>query len=205
MLINLVYQKATSMCFKKRLIIKAGLLTVIILACCLSALLAQSVVTRSAITFEIKNLGISTGGSISGLLADVHFTPANLNSSTLEASVDVNTINTDNSSRDEHLRSEDFFDVLHYPKIALKSIAFKHKGGNNYIGTFTLTIKGKSKQIEIPFTYLDKENAFEFKGAFKINRVDFGVGSKSMILADEVTVNIDCEEKKQESAQLSLP
>jgi polyisoprenoid-binding protein YceI len=176
--------------------------TLIILIYCSGTLNAQSSSTRSAITFEIKNLGISTGGSISGLLTEIHFTPSNLNSSIVEASVDVNTINTDNSGRDEHLRSEDFFDVSHFPKIMLKSVAFKHKSGNNYLGTFTLTIKGKSKQIEIPFIFLDKENAVEFKAAFKINRLDFGIGSKSMILSDEVTINIDCEEKKQESAQI---
>src|SRR5258708_5546744 len=115
---------------------------------------AQSPVTRSVITFEIKNLGINTGGSISGLVAKLHFIPANLSASTLEASVDVATINTDNSAKDEHLRSEDFFDVARYPKISLKSVAFRHKSGNNYIGTFILNIKDKSKQIEIPLTYL---------------------------------------------------
>jgi polyisoprenoid-binding protein YceI len=172
------------------------------LTACTAAVKAQEVITRSAITFEIKNMGITTGGSISGLLTKVHFTPENLNASTLEASVDVNTINTDNSSRDEHLRSEDFFDVARYPKITLKSIAFKHKSGSNYMGFFTLTIKGKSKQIEMPFTFSDKDNVVEFKGKFKINRLDFGVGSESLVLSDDVTVNIDCEEKKQESAQI---
>jgi polyisoprenoid-binding protein YceI len=172
---------------------------VVVLIYCSNSLYAQAPVTRPAVTFEIKNLGIATNGSIGGLLTKVHFTPANLNSSTVEASVDVNTINTDNSSRDEHLRSEDFFDVSHYPKMVLKSVAFKHKNGNSFIGVFTLTIKGKAKQIEIPFTVLDKENVFEFKGTFKINRLDFGVGGTSMILSNDVIVNIDCEEKKQDS------
>ncbi len=160
------------------------------------ALYAQNTVSRSEITFEIKNLGIRTGGSINGLLTKVNFNPADLSASTLEASVDVNTINTDNSSRDEHLRSSDFFDVAHYPKITLKSTAFKHKSGSNYSGTFILTIRGKSKQIEIPFTFLDKGSSVEFKGTFKINRLDFGVGSDSMVLSDEVTVKIDCEAAK---------
>jgi polyisoprenoid-binding protein YceI len=181
---------------------KFFVLIVLISTACPGALIAQEAVTRSAITFEIKNLGITTGGSISGLVSKVHFTPANLNSSTLEASIDVNTINTDNSSRDEHLRSEDFFDVSRYPKISLKSISFKHKSGNNYSGTFILTIKGKSKQIEMPFTFLDKDSSVELKGTFKINRLDFGVGSESMVLADEVTIHIDCEERKPETAQI---
>lgn len=166
------------------------------------ALKAQSTVARSVITFEIKNLGINTGGSFSGLAAKAHFVPANLSTSTIEASIDVATINTGNTGKDEHLRSEDFFDATRYPKISLKSIAFKHKSGNNYTGTFTLNIKDKSKQIEMPFTYLEKENTVEFKGTFKINRLDFGVGSSSMVLSDEVTINIDCEQKKSESAQI---
>ncbi|MDB5132662.1 MAG: hypothetical protein JWR02_2411 [Mucilaginibacter sp.] len=175
---------------------------VIIVTHCAGALNAQSSIIHSAVTFEIKNLGIATGGSIGGFQARVRFMPADLNTSTIEASVDVNTINTDNSSRDEHLRSEDFFDVVRYPKISLKSVNFKHKSGSNYTGTFILTMKGRSKQIEIPFAFLDKESTIEFKGAFKINRLDFGVGSKSMILSDDVAISIDCEEKKQELTRL---
>jgi polyisoprenoid-binding protein YceI len=158
----------------------------------------KSQVVHASVTFEIKNLGIATGGSIGGLQTKVHFNPANLAASALEASVDVNTINTDNNGRDEHLRSEDFFDVARFPKISLKSVNFKHKSGNNYVGSFILTMKGRSKQIDIPFSFLDKDNTVAFKGSFKINRLDFGVGSKSMILSDEVTVTIDCEEKKPE-------
>ena len=147
-------------------------------------------------------MGIATGGAFGGLVVKDHFAPNNLNASSLEASIDVATVNTGSSGKDEHLRTEDFFDVARYPKISLKSVAFKHKSGNNYTGTFTLTIKDKSKQIEMPFTYLEKGNIVEFKGTFKINRLDFGVGSSSMILSDEVKINIDCEEKKSETAQM---
>ena len=174
----------------------------IVSAACSSALYAQTTAMRSSITFEIKNLGINTGGSIGGLSTKVHFNPANPATSTLEATVDVNTINTDNSGRDEHLRSEDFFDVARYPKISLKSVSFRHKSGNNYAGTFTLTIKDKTKQVEIPFTFLDKGNTVEFKGSFKINRLDYGVGNSSMVLSDDVTITIDCEEIKPESARI---
>jgi len=181
---------------------KVFVFILIVSALCSGTVHAQTAAIRSSITFEIKNLGITTGGSIGGLATKVNFNPANLPSSTLEASVDVKTINTDNDSRDEHLRSEDFFDVARYPKISLRSVAFKHRSGNNYTGTFMLTIKDKSKQVEIPFTFSDKGNTVEFKGTFKINRLDYGVGSSSMVLSDDVTVSIDCEERKAESARL---
>lgn len=157
---------------------------------------AQNTIIHSSISFKIKNLGVNTNGTIGGLQASVKFNPADPASSTLEASVDVNTINTDNSMRDEHLRGQDFFDLTHYPKISLKSLSFKHKSGNNYSGTFNLTIKNKTKQVEIPFTYTDKGNAGVFNATFKINRLDFGLGDTSMVMSDDVIITIDAEVEK---------
>ncbi|WP_259065575.1 YceI family protein [Mucilaginibacter sp. X4EP1] len=154
---------------------------------------AQSTITHSTISFKIKNLGINTNGTISGLQANVKFNPADLASGTLDASVDANTINTDNSMRDEHLRKEEFFDPAHYPKITLKSVSFKQKGGNNYSGIFSLTIKGKTRQVEIHFTYIDKGSSIAFNGIFKLNRLDFGIGGSSLVMSNEVTVTVDAE------------
>jgi polyisoprenoid-binding protein YceI len=150
-------------------------------------------VTRSAITFKTRNMGIGVNGSISGLQADAHFNPADPALGTIEAYVDANSINTDNSGRDEHLKREDYFDAAHYPKITLKSVSLKHKSGDNYTGQFNLTIKGKTKLVDIPFTFTQTGNTSAFKGSFKLNRLDYGVGSSSMILSNEVTVNIDAE------------
>ncbi|MDO3643276.1 YceI family protein [Mucilaginibacter sp. L3T2-6] len=155
----------------------------------------NSTVTRSAITFKTKNLGIGVSGTIGGLQANVHFNPADLATSTIEASVDAATINTDNSSRDEHLHGEDFFDVSHYPKITLKSVSIRRRGGNNYTGQFNLTIKNRTRLVEIPFTASQAGTTTTFKGSFKLNRLDYGVGSSSLVLSDEVTVNIDAEVK----------
>jgi polyisoprenoid-binding protein YceI len=166
---------------------------VLIIVACAAFTPAKNSVTHSAITFQTRNMGIGVGGSIGGLQAELKFNATNLAASTIEASVDANTINTDNSSRDDHLKGEDFFDVAHYPRISLKSVSFKHKNGNNNTGQFNLTMKGKTKLVEIPFSYTEKGNTSAFKGSFKLNRLDFGVGDGSLILADEVTVNIDAE------------
>lgn len=155
----------------------------------------NSTVTRAAISFKTKNMGVGVDGTIGGLQADIHFNPADLDASTIVTSVDVNTLNTDNSSRDEHLHGDDFFDVAHYPKISLKSVSIKSRGGNNYTGQFSLTIKAKTKQVAIPFTLNQSNGSSTFKGSFKINRLDYGIGSSSLVLADEVTINIDATAK----------
>jgi polyisoprenoid-binding protein YceI len=153
-------------------------------------------ITKSAITFKIKNLGINVGGSFSGLKADINFDPTHLDSSTIEASVQSNTINTDNDSRDKHLKSDDYFDVDKYPEIKMKSVSIKHNNGSNYTGTFNLTIKDKTNQVQIPFTYSENGNTANFKGSFKIKRSDYGVGGKSMVMSDDVTISIDVSTSK---------
>jgi polyisoprenoid-binding protein YceI len=171
---------------------KKNLLPILLIIIITSAFTSvNSTVTRSAITFKTKNMGIGVEGTVGGLQADVHFNPADPASSTIEASVDASSINTGNSGRDEHLHDEDFFDAARYPRITLKSISFKHRSGDSYTGRFNLTIKGKTKEVEIPFTFSQTSAASIFKGSFKINRLDYGVGSSSLVLADEVTVNID--------------
>jgi polyisoprenoid-binding protein YceI len=153
----------------------------------------KNIITKSKISFEIKNLGIKTNGTVSGLQGDIQFDPAHLNTSVIEVTADANTINTDNDSRDTHIKSDEFFDVAHFPKIAMKSVSFKHKSGNNYIGQFMLTLKDKTKQLDVPFSYIETGNTAALKGTLKLNRLDFGVGGSSLVLADDVVVTIEVE------------
>ncbi|GAA4332339.1 YceI family protein [Mucilaginibacter gynuensis] len=153
----------------------------------------KTTITRQVVRYEVKNMGITTEGKFSDLQADIKFTPAQLATSSIEASIDANSINTENTKRDEHLRSEKFFDVAHYAAITLKSVSFQQKSGNNFKSKFNLTIKGKTKAVDVTFTYTETGNTASFKGSFKINRNDFNVGGSSMVLSDEVTVFIEAD------------
>lgn len=158
--------------------------------------LAQNNITKSKITFELKNLGIKTGGTIGGVQGSIVFTPENLAASKIEATADVNTINTDNDRRDEHLKKDDYFDVAKYPQINMSSVSFKKKSGNSYTGVFNITIKNKTKQIDVPFTIANLSTGQFLKGTFKINRKDFGIGGSSMTMSDDVTVAVEAETTK---------
>lgn len=139
------------------------------------------------IAFKIKNAGITVDGSFSDLQADIRFDPDNLEKSTVKASVGVASINTGIKKRDKDLQMRKYFDVDKYPRIKMTSKKIEPVGKGKYKGTFDLTIKGVTKQIEIPFTY----NEGTFSAEFNVNRRDFGVGSKSIILSDEATVFIE--------------
>ncbi|MDB5285154.1 MAG: polyisoprenoid-binding protein [Mucilaginibacter sp.] len=154
---------------------------------------AKHTVTKSEVGYEVKNMGFKSSGTIAGFEATILFDKDHLSTSSIIAAVNINTINSDNDARDTHLKKEEYFDVEHFPKVIMKSVSFKAKNASNYVGTFDVTIKGKTKRVELPFTYVVTGSTAVFKGSFKINRLDFAVGDKSMVLSNEVTVNLNVE------------
>ena len=143
----------------------------------------------SIVQFKIKNLGVTVTGSFTGLAGKIQFDPANLTSSNFEATIDVSTINTGIDMRDEHLRSDDYFDAKNYPTIKFVStkVSPSNRSGTLYV-VGNLTIRNITKEISFPFKATPQEAGFLFSGEFKINRRDFKVGRSSVTLGDNLTV-----------------
>ncbi len=146
----------------------------------------------SSVHFVIRNFGLKTGGDLSGLAATIAFDPAKLNSSHMEATVNTSTIDTDNSSRDSHLKKSDFFDVQTYPTIKMVSTGFKNTNKKDtYQFNGDLTIKGVTKPLSFFFTVTKKDNGTMYSGDFQINRRDFGLGGDSISMSDYVNVSLN--------------
>ncbi|MCC5945180.1 MAG: YceI family protein [Bernardetiaceae bacterium] len=152
---------------------------------------AQRQVSAYKINFAIKNAGFTVNGTFKGLEADIKFDPEHLDKSSIKAQVEAQTIDTDNSMRDSHLRKADYFDIANYPQLSLKSKSIiQGQGKNNFNGVFDLTIKGKTKEITFPLRYETNKQGYTLKGSFAVNRLDFGVGEKSWILSNEVKISL---------------
>jgi polyisoprenoid-binding protein YceI len=151
----------------------------------------------SKVSFSIKNFGINTTGTFTGLQGAVSFNPASATSGSFSVSVDANTVNTDNGSRDKHLRKSDYFDVARFPRISFVStkITLSTKAGV-YFAFGKLTIKGVTKEISFPFTAKAEGTGYRFDGNFTINRRDYGVGGKSLTMSDNLTVTLSVLTKK---------
>jgi len=146
--------------------------------------------TASTIQFSIHNFGFKVTGSLSAPDGDIGFYPDSLSKSFFHMTVKAETINTDNNARDNHLREEEYFDVKNYPLIRFVSdnVRAGSKTGE-YVATGTLTIKKKSKAIQLPFTALKNGNGWMLSGGFKMNRRDFDIGGSST-LSNELEVAI---------------
>ncbi|MEQ9441245.1 MAG: YceI family protein [Cyclobacteriaceae bacterium] len=159
--------------------------------CILSFLsLAQEVyqVKTYEVKFLIKNAGITVEGSLEGLEAEVLFHPRKLANNKIVASIDPGTIQTGIKIRNNHLKRSDYFDVEHYPKISLSSLGFSKAAPDTILGRFVLTIKDVTREIKMPIHYIISGNSLRLDGTFTIDRLDFGLGKESFMLADEVEI-----------------
>ncbi len=145
----------------------------------------------SKIHFVIDNFGIATGGDFTGVAGSIKFDPADLTSADFDVSVDAGTVDTDIEARDNHLRKSDYLDIKNYPRILFKSSRITKTNKDGYLFMFgNITIKGVIKEVKFPFTATAKEDGYLFEGNFKLNRRDFGVGGRSISLADDLTVSL---------------
>ncbi len=152
----------------------------------------------SKLGFEIKNFGLTTYGTFSGLKGSIEFNPKTLNTSKINVSLNANSVNTENKTRDKHLQKEDYFDVEKYPLISFISTKIiENKQTSHYTIIGNLTIKGITKSIQFELIALESAQGYTFKGNFDINRRNFKVGSSSMTLSDNLKVTLNVIAKKQ--------
>ncbi len=146
--------------------------------------------TTANVSFKIKMLGSTVEGKFKGFTGTLKFDANNLAASSLNASVDATTIDTDNNLRNKHLKEKsDFFNVAKYPFLKMKTTKIE-KDGNNFVGYFDLTIKETTKSVKIPFTFKQEGNNATFQGSAVINRRDWSVGGGTWGMSDNVTFTI---------------
>lgn len=145
----------------------------------------------SKVHFVIKNFGINTGGDLTGLKGTIKYDKSKPSSSSANVTVNVSTIDTDNSRRDKHLVSDDYFDVAKFPLIHLVSTKIETTtSAGNLLFTGMLTIKDVTKNIQFPFTVTPKDGGYLFEGNFTIDRRVYGVGGNSATMSDDVDVKL---------------
>lgn len=162
---------------------------------------------HSAAEFKVKHMMISNvKGSITGITGELteHATDASLSS--IEATLDVATLNTNDAQRDAHLKSADFLEVDKYPTITFKSTKVEKKGEGEYAVTGDLTIHGVTKPVTLavegpsaPQKDPWGNTRIGLAATTKINRKDFGLvwnatlETGGILVGEEVHIAIELE------------
>lgn len=197
-------------CYQTNLSMKKTLITLLISALHFGAT-AQNIVwnvdaSHSNIKFSVTHLMVSeVEGNFKVYTGKVESPTTDFINGTVEFSIDVNSINTENKDRDDHLKGDDFFNAAKYPKISFKSSSFKKVSGNKYELVGDMTIRDITKRV----TFSVQNNGIMkdpwgntkagFKATSKINRKDFNLKwsvlteAGGMVVSDDVDITVNME------------
>jgi polyisoprenoid-binding protein YceI len=161
--------------------------------------------------FKVKHMMISNvKGSFSGLSGTLteHATDKTL--STIEASIDVNSIVTGEAQRDAHLKSADFFDAAQFPTMTFRSSRVQPNGDGGYNVVGDLTLHGQTRQqtftVEGPTAPGNDpwgNTRIGLSATTKINRKDYGLNwnaaleTGGILVGDDVNITIEAQFIKQ--------
>ena len=151
--------------------------------------------SHSSVSFSVSHLVISeVDGTFKTFNGGLTTDSNDFSNANFSFEIDVNSINTQNKKRDQHLKSQDFFYTKKHPKMTFKSTSFQKTKGNKYILKGNITMRGVTKSITLNVKYggTAKDGYGNTKAGFiitgSLNRIDFGVAWNSKTKNGGLTV-----------------
>jgi len=161
---------------------------------------------HSAAQFKVRHMMIANvKGEFDKVSGTVEFDPANLAASKVEAIIEVASISTRETDRDNHLKSADFFDVEKFPHIIFKSTgAVAHGEGYKVAGELTIHGVTKPVTLEVESISAEIKDGWGFlrrglNATTRIDRRDFGLvfnipmDGGGVVVGEKVDLTIDVE------------
>lgn len=156
--------------------------------------------------FSVRHMMVSNvRGSFTGVEGSVTGDIDNLTDAKIDFKIDVNTINTNNEDRDNHLRSADFFNVEQYPTITFDSTEIVKTGEDEYDVTGDLTVKDVTKKttFNVTRTGAGKNpwgvDVVGFETAIKISRKEYGLTwnqaleTGGVLVGDDIKITVELQ------------
>src|SRR6267378_2452758 len=161
---------------------------------------------HSQVGFAVNHMVVNTvHGRFTDFSGSIILDDKDIAKSSVNVTIKAGSITTDNSQRDNHLKSPDFLDVAGHPEITFASKSVEKKG-DGYVAHGTLTIRGVSKDVDLAFQLKGPNSLLGAEASVTINRQDFGVSwSKALdkgqlVVSNDVKIEINVEAGAQKAA-----
>ncbi|WP_439488762.1 YceI family protein [Algoriphagus sp.] len=164
--------------------------------------------THSEVSFKVKHLVISTvTGYFRKFEGSAESNSDDFDGASVSFTADIDSIDTNQSDRDAHLKSADFFDAENHPNLSFDGKIVNEGGDYKLVGDLTLRDTTKKTELNVDFggvaadPYGQTKAGFEIEG--KINRKDFGLSwsavteAGSVVVSDQVRLILSVQLVKQ--------
>ena len=167
--------------------------------------------THSEIGFSVRHLMVSKVKGRFTSFEGAITVAADPLASTVSVTVDLDSVTTNEPQRDAHLKSADFFDAEHHPKMTFTSTSVRGDG-DSYVVTGDLSLKGVTKavELEVELNGLSPDpwggSRIGFSAETEISRKDFGVDIEmpldggGVVVGDKIKVQLEVEAILQDAA-----
>ncbi len=202
--------------------IRASVLTISAIALAAAAATAAPVAykidkSHSDVGFKVRHFFSKTPGRFSDFSGMINLDEKNPSASSVDVTIQTASIQTNNERRDNHLRSDDFFNAEKFPTITFKSTKITPVEGNKFKVDGDLTIRDVTKPVTLDAELVGMGAVGQsgtragFQATTSVNRKDYGVlwnktlDNGGTMLDDIVYINLDVEAVKDEPKKDAPP
>lgn len=147
---------------------------------------------ESSLIFAYKQMGVPMDGKFNKFLAQLAFDPARLDKAYARIDVDVASIDTGSAEANDEVVGKQWFNAKAYPGVRFVFGGIRAVGGDRYLVTGQLTIKGKTLDVSAPVTFQAAGSRGVFDGSFNIKRLDYAIGEGEWVdvgtVANEIQI-----------------
>lgn len=147
----------------------------------------------SQLTFVFNQSGADNTGRFHTFSTAIRFDPQDLAHSNITVTVDTTSADTGDADRDDELKGPNTLWVSRYPAASYTTTKIVAVGAGQFRADGTLTLRGRTGDVTIVFTFKPNGAAASLQGTATLMRTNYGVGTgeyeSTDTLADEVKVN----------------
>lgn len=147
---------------------------------------------KSQIAFTSKQMGVPVDGRFGKFTAALNFDPAKPEAAKALIDIDLASVDAGSKDANDEVVGKGWFNVKDFPKARFATTSVKALGNNRFEAKGQMTIKGKTREMTVPFSYKPDGANGLFEGTLPLQRTQFGIGegpwADTSVVADEVPI-----------------
>jgi polyisoprenoid-binding protein YceI len=148
---------------------------------------------HSTLTFTNSYQGVEYAGRFRRFDAMIEYDPNDLAHAKFDVTIDITSLDTQNSERDQTALGTDFFDTAKFPKAHFVTRAFRQGADGKVVADGMLTLRGVSKPVVLTVSFKPNGGEATLDVTAQVKRLDFGIGTGQWadpsMIGDGVTVH----------------
>lgn len=145
---------------------------------------------KSSVGFAVRQMGVPMDGRFAKFSAKIAFDPAHSAKTAAQIEVELASVDSGNGEADEEAKGRSWFNVKEFPTARFVSGSVRGLGGNRFEALGKMSIKGRTRDIVVPFGYRQEGALAVLEGTIPLQRLQYGLGegawADTATVADEV-------------------